>query len=111
MRVETRESGGVIILDLFGNIRTNEDYAVFKKAVDDIIDEGKVKIVLNFKSVSFINSSGLGRLVLAAKRIKESDGVISIVNLSGDLRELFLFTRLDTKIPIFQSEQEAIAGV
>lgn len=111
MRVETREAGDIVILSLYGNIRTNDDYAAFKEAMDEKIEKGKARIILNFREVHFINSSGLGRLVLAAKKLKELNGALSIVNLSDDLKELFLFTRLDTKIPIFPTEDDAIAGL
>jgi anti-anti-sigma factor len=111
LRIETKETQDVVILSLYGNIRTNDDYADFKKAMDDVIEKGKAKIILNFKEVHFINSSGLGRLVLAVKKVKEINGSLSIVNLSDDLKELFLFTRLDTKIPIFQTEEDAIANL
>lgn len=111
MRVETRDTGNVVVLSLYGNIRTNEDYAAFKEAMDDMIDKGKTRIILNFKEVHFINSSGLGRLVLAAKKLKELNGALNIVHLSDDLKELFLFTRLDSKIPIFPTEDEAIASI
>jgi anti-sigma B factor antagonist len=111
LRVETRETGNMVILSLYGNIRTNDDYTAFKEAMDGMIEKGKIRIILNFKEVHFINSSGLGRLVLAAKKLKELTGALGIVNLSDDLKELFLFTRLDTKIPIFPTEDDAIAGL
>jgi anti-sigma B factor antagonist len=103
-----RDAGDVTIIDLVGNIRTNDDYALFKQSIDDALARGKSKLILNFGGVNFINSSGLGRLVLAAKRAKESGGAIKIVNLSDDLRELFTFTRLDAKIPVCATEEEAI---
>lgn len=108
VHIETREKGGAIVLNLFGSIRTNEDYAQFKAAIDGAISNGQAKLVLNFKDVNFINSSGLGRLVLAAKRAESNQGSIKISNLSDDLRELFTFTRLDAKIPVFDSEEEAV---
>lgn len=111
MRVEIKESEKIVSLSLYGSIRTNEDYTAFKEAMDGLIERGKTRIILNFKEVHFINSSGLGRLVLAAKKLKELNGAMGIVNLSDDLKELFLFTRLDTKIPIFQTEEEAVAGL
>lgn len=109
MRVEIKEAGDIVVLSLYGSIRTNEDYAAFKEAMDGVTEKGKARIILNFKEVHFINSSGLGRLVLAAKKLKELNGALSIVNLSDDLKELFLFTRLDTKIPIFPTEEDAMA--
>lgn len=110
MRTETREKNSVVIIDLIGNIKTNDDYSAFKKTIDEFLSAGKTRMVLNFKEVHFINSSGLGRLILAAKRAKENGGAVKIVDLSEDLKELFSFTRLDSKIEIFPSEKEAISS-
>ncbi len=98
----------IMIVDISGNIKTNEDYDSFKKAIDEVLDRGCVNVLLNFKNVNFINSSGLGRLILASKRIIEDNGSLKITELSDDLRELFTFTRLDSKIPVFATENEAV---
>lgn len=98
----------ITIIDVSGSIKTNEDYDAFKNAIDDVLDKGCVNVLLNFKSVNFINSSGLGRLILAAKRINGDNGSLKIAELSDDLRELFTFTRLDSKIQVFATENEAV---
>jgi len=103
-----RELDGVTVVDLSGSIKTNEDYDTFKKLINDVVSHGKLNVLLNFRNVSFINSSGLGHLILAAKRISEDRGNLKIAELSSDMRELFTFTRLDTKIPVFESEEEAL---
>ncbi len=108
MEVGYRNINEVTVIDLSGSIKTNEDYDVFKQAIDEVVNRGSDKVLLNFNKVNFINSSGLGRLILAAKSIKKDDGQLKIAELSPDLKELFTFTRLDTKIPIFPSEQEAV---
>lgn len=108
METSIRQSGDVSIIDLHGSIKTNEDYDTFKKSIDEVLNQGSLNVLLNFKGVNFINSSGLGRLILAAKRISDDNGKLKITELSDDLKELFTFTRLDTKIPIFTSEKEAL---
>ncbi len=111
MRVVYRDEDGVRVVEVIGNIRTNDDYSAFKKTIDETLEEGKVKIILNFKEVNFINSSGLGRLALAAKRAKEAKGILVISNLSEDLAELFSFTRLDSKIKVVKTEEEGFEAV
>jgi len=103
-----RSRDRITVIDLRGSIKTNEDYDVFKNAIDQAIEKGAPKVLLNFREVNFINSSGLGRLILAAKIISEDSGQLKITDLSEDLKELFVFTRLDSKIPIYSSEEEAL---
>jgi len=110
LEVSFRNKQNITVIDLRGSIKTNEDYDVFKGAIDQAIEKGNPKVLLNFREVNFINSSGLGRLILAAKNISEDNGQLKITDLSNDLKELFVFTRLDSKIPIYTSEDEAIAS-
>jgi anti-anti-sigma factor len=108
MEIEFRESGNVLILDLIGDLRTVEDYDSFKTAVDSALQKNNHTVLLNFREVGFINSAGIGRLILFAKALNDRGGELVVANLSEPLRELFTFTRLDTKIPIFDTEEEAL---
>lgn len=110
LEVAFRNKQEIIVIDLRGSIKTNEDYDIFKNAIDQAIEKGRPRVLLNFKDVNFINSSGLGRLILAAKSISDDKGQLKITDLSPDLKELFVFTRLDSKIPIYASEEEAISS-
>ncbi len=108
MHIASRKSDDVTIMDFVGNIKTNEDYNDFKNAINEAIGEGKQKLLLNFQEIHFINSSGLGRLILAAKQTRENGGSLKVAHLSSDLRELFSFTKLDSKIPLYQTEEDAL---
>lgn len=110
MHIKVVEVEGTLVVSLAGNIRTNEDYAAFKETIDSALDEGKTKLILNFAEVGFVNSSGLGRLVLASKKAQDAGGAIHVTNLTPELRELFAFTRLDAKIPVFPSVEDATAA-
>ncbi|VAX26063.1 hypothetical protein MNBD_NITROSPINAE02-361 [hydrothermal vent metagenome] len=108
MRIEIKKTGNVTVVELFGNIKTSDDYGLFKDTVDEMLKTGAINIILNCKEVHFINSSGLGRLILASKRVKENGGALKVTNLSDELMELFTFTMLDTKIQIYETEEEAL---
>ena len=110
MEVSCRSGADVLIFVLLGNIRSNEDYDSFKEAVDSCILKKRYKVLLNFQDVDYINSAGLGRLILFAKILGEHSGELKISNLSKELKELFSFTRLDTRIQICDSEEKALAG-
>jgi len=94
-----------------GNIKSPADLDNFSQTINAEIGQKKTKILLNFKEVSFINSSGLGRLILAAKKIAEVDGTLQVTNLSDDLEELFTFTRLKDKVAVYKDEAEALEAL
>lgn len=108
MKITGRTVGDVAVLDLTGNIKSSADMEEFSAAIDAEIGRGRNRILLNFADIGFINSSGLGRLVLASKKASEKKGAIKVVNLAPDIDELFTFTRLREKIGVFKSEDEAL---
>ncbi|MBI5177785.1 MAG: STAS domain-containing protein [Nitrospinae bacterium] len=108
MKITMRVAGDVTILDMIGNMKSPADLEDFSGAVNAELDQNHLKLLLNFKDVGFVNSSGLGRLVLAAKKIGDKSGHLKVVNLAPDLDELFTFTRLKEKIGVFKAEDEAL---
>ncbi|MBI5638127.1 MAG: STAS domain-containing protein [Nitrospinae bacterium] len=108
MKISARTENGVTILDLLGNIKTPGDMEEFSTAIETELGRNNLKLLLNFQEVGFVNSSGLGRLVLAAKKVGERGGTMKVTGLAQDLDELFTFTRLKEKIGVFKSEAEAL---
>jgi anti-sigma B factor antagonist len=71
----------------------------FRTALAERIDEGYRHVVVNMEKVEFIDSSGLGALISALKRLGR-DGDLSVHSLSPAVRAMFELTRLNRVIPI-----------
>jgi anti-sigma B factor antagonist len=69
---------------------------------------GKVNIVLNFKDVSEIDSTGLGTLVFGLARLRKSGGGLALANVNRSQMELFLLTKLAIAFKFFEDVQEAV---
>ncbi len=66
-----------------------------KSELHAMIDERKADIVLDCASLKYIDSTGLGVLVSALKKVKEAEKQISIVNLKPYIAKIFTLTGLD----------------
>ncbi len=65
----------------------------------NLIARGATDITLRFDGVSFVDSSGLGVLVGAYKRLREGrDGTIRIVGAQPSVRRVFEITGLETAL-------------
>lgn len=60
-----------------------------KKEFSNHINQGQVRIRVDFRDVTMIDSLGIGVLVATRNTIKDTNGHFSIVNLSDDLTQLF----------------------
>lgn len=95
------------IIDIEGevDVYTSMD---LKKALNKLIDEGQLQLIINLDKVSYMDSSGLGTLVAVLKKIKKENGALKIINLSPSIKKIFELTRLTKFFEIFENEENAI---
>ena len=69
---------------------------------------GSHNVVLNMAGVDYIDSTGLGALVMCATSLRKNQGNVKLVNLNRRHIELLVMTKLATVFEIFTDEQDAI---
>jgi anti-sigma B factor antagonist len=82
----------------------------FKAKLMEFLENGDKVIVINLSEVDFIDSSGLGVMVLILRKIG-ADGRIKICKLKEGVRSIFELTRLDEVFEIHKSEEGALESL
>ena len=67
-------------------------------------------IILNFNQVEYMNSGGIGLLVMLLVRIRRQGQRLLAFGLSEHYRNIFDLTRLNEVIGIYPTEAEALAA-
>lgn len=108
IRIDVRQKGNdVTLIVLRGEIGT-ETVNQFKDRIDQIVADGKNKLIMDFQEVNYLNSMGLGVVAATLKKVKKSKGDLKLINLSPAVQELFELTRLTKVFEIFESEETAL---
>lgn len=79
----------------------------FKEEVVALIDDGSTRILIDFKDVSFIDSSGLGALTGVLKKIGHK-GDLVVCGLNADVEQMFRICRMDRVFTILRDVQSAV---
>lgn len=79
--------------------------------VRDVTKEAEAGLVLDLSHVDFIDSTGLGVIVGAAKRMRVANAGFRIVCNSVHLIELFRLTRLNEVLDLHESLADALSDV
>jgi anti-sigma B factor antagonist len=108
LHIEQREREGIIILDLKGPLTLGHGGLELRDRLPALRQSGKVNILLNFKDVSHIDSTGLGTLVFGLARLRKAGGRLALVNLDRSHLELFLLTKLTIAFEFFDGEHDAV---
>ena len=110
MKIETRTSGEVRILDCSGKITLGEGTMSIRNAVQDLLQAGVKKIILNLADITYIDSSGVGELVSTYTTTVNKGGKLKLLKLSHRTRELLTITKLLTVFEVFDDEKAAVAS-
>jgi anti-sigma B factor antagonist len=106
--ISTREDEGVTILDLNGRLVLSESLDVLRETVKQLVGENVLKIAANLAGVDYIDSTGLGTLVICYTTLQKAGGSLKLFNLNRRNLELMLLTKLSTVFDLFNDEQSAV---
>jgi anti-sigma B factor antagonist len=107
LEISSREKEGVKILDLSGKLAVG-GASDLRERVNTETAAGHLQQLLNLKDVEYIDSTGLGTMVICHMALQKAGGTLKLANLNRRNLELVLLTKLSTVFQIFNDEQEAI---
>ncbi len=108
LALQQREREGIVIVDCDGRITAGSETAEFRAEMEALIAAGKVNAILNLAEIDFIDSTGLGAMVVASSAAKKLSGKVKLLNLNKRHVELLVITKLTTIFDLFDDEQDAI---
>jgi len=82
-----------------------------KETLNSLIAEGQRFLVINLEEVTYIDSTGLGVLIGALKRIREKNGNIKLICTNLQIKKIFEITGLVKIFAIYGNEQEALESL
>lgn len=106
--IHRREREGILIFDLRGRLVVGEPSLRLRERLTEEIAQGGRRVILNLHDVEYIDSTGLGSMVICFTSVQKSGGAMKLVKLNRRNIELLVLTKLSTVFEVFQEEQDAI---
>jgi anti-sigma B factor antagonist len=108
LEIKEREREGVLILDLNGRLTVGDEASKFRDRMSKLIAGGRHNIILNMAQVDYVDSTGLGAMVMCYTTLNRDGGKVKLLNLTRRSIELLVMTKLTTIFEVFNDEQNAI---
>lgn len=108
LEIQQREKEGIAILELKGRITVGPEASALREKITELNNAGLRNVALDLGGVDYIDSTGLGALVICATSLRKSGGNMKLVNLNRRNIELLVMTKLATVFEIFADEQDAV---
>ena len=84
--------------------------SVSQMKLQDYLNAGRVKLVLDLGSIEYIDSAGLGEIVRAMKRAREAGGDLRLCGVRGQVGKIIEITGLHKAIAVYSTREEAVAS-
>ena len=110
MKVERNDSGEVTILRLEGRLIGGPNANQFQMMVKDLLAEGRQKLLVDMRKVSWANSAGLGILFSDYTKVKNNGGTLKLVNVNKRVDHILTVTKLNTIFECYEDESSALAS-
>lgn len=106
MDIQVESEGNRRIVRIRSKI-TFEHCPVLQSRLEPVLEEGVREVVIDFKEVPFIDSSGVGEILRLFKLLRDRNGELILINPNKKLKELFAMYRFEKFMKI---REEAEAG-
>ncbi|HKV53003.1 MAG TPA: STAS domain-containing protein [Candidatus Binataceae bacterium] len=109
MSLDIRETDreGIVTLALKGRLTAGEA-SIVRDKVNSLLAAGHNNIIFDLGQVDYIDSTGLGSMVICYTTLKKTGGALKLLNLNKRNIELLLLTKLHTIFEVFSDEQDAV---
>jgi anti-sigma B factor antagonist len=110
LEIQQHEREGITVLEMKGRITLGKEATAMREKVAELVAAGTRNLVFNLAGVDYIDSTGLGALVMCATTVRKAGGNVKLVNLNRRNIELLVMTRLATSFEIFTDEGDAVGS-
>jgi anti-sigma B factor antagonist len=108
LQFQQREKEGITILDLDGRLTAGDSATTLRERLRELANAGTREFLLNLAQLDYIDSTGLGTLVVCYTGVQKLGGHLKLLHLNRRNLELMLLTKLTTIFELFNDEQDAV---
>jgi len=110
MQVAVRHKGTVTVVDLKGDLVTDDGDEVLHDTVSALIAEGRKKILVNLAHVKRMDSGGVGELVASWKLAHEFGAALKLLRPGDRVKFTLHLSQILPLLEVFEDEEAAVQG-
>lgn len=108
MNIETRKKGDVTIVDFEGRLAVGVGDELLPRLIEQLLEEGSRKILLNLSAMDYIDSNGLGELVQSLKLSTRYGASLRLLKPQDRVRKTLKLTNLLPMFSVYDTEADAM---
>jgi anti-sigma B factor antagonist len=98
---------GTVALGITGEVRTSNDRQQLTQGVEEEIQKGVRRIILDLGALQIVDSAGIGTIVLCFSHVKKAGGTLRLAGARGMVENVLKLTQIHRAIDLFPSVEDA----
>ena len=108
LQIEERRVDEVTVVVLSGEMLLDDGDLAFRRHIAALLNESRIKILVDLDGVTYIDSSGVGMMVAQLKMVQRNGGDIRLLRLNSRGQRLFSLLKLRSTFETFDDEALAV---
>ena len=108
LQIVEQRAGDVTVLALSGEMLVDDGDLALRQRIHELVDQGRVKILIDLAGVTHIDSAGVGMMVAKQKTVRESGGDVKLVHLTTRSQRLLALMKLVSVFEAFEDDDVAV---
>ena len=100
-----------VVITVTGSMSAGPTRKVLDARMQNLVTNGVHTLVLDMTEVDFMDSSGLGLLMLVRSMLNKQDAMLRLCGTQGRVRALLRMTKTDTLLNLDESLEDSLAVV
>lgn len=107
MKIKMKNKNKIWTAVIDGPIKSGMEFELADKLETVLHEEGVPKLIVDMKSVPYINSAALGIFLNVYREIEKQNGRFALSSISTDVDNLLDITKLESVFEIFKTSDDA----
>jgi anti-sigma B factor antagonist len=111
LEIQTKQlQPDIVVLEIAGRITIGRDCKHLEWAVDSLVREQQKKIIFDLTGVSYIDSTGIGIIMMSAGQLKEAGGELRVAGATGHVEHVLKMTNVHQILGLHPTAEAAAAS-
>ena len=93
----------IVVLHVGGKLVLGRDSKELEWAVEELVRANSAKIILDVENLKFVDSTGIGIIVMCSGKVKAAGGELRLVGARGMVDEVLRRTRVNAIVPFCET--------
>jgi anti-anti-sigma factor len=100
----------IVLVEIIGKVVYGPECQQVEWLIAELLEEGARKVIFDISRVQYLDSSGIGIVVMCSSKVKEAGGELRVAGAAGHVKATLEMTGVDKIVALYPNKVQALSG-